>query len=138
MIASKAFIESDIKVEAFLLLAYIVLYFVSYYLEYVVNNRVNLNDKQIKTTEIVLFVAKIYNNKFIKKIARPFLIGVTVAISFLCLAFLVFPLNEDINIATISLFIIFLGILINILRKYITLGLVISRVEEYLKDLSHN
>lgn len=138
MIASKAFIESDIKVEAFLLLAYIVLYFVSYYLEYVVNNRVNLNDKQIKTTEIVLFVAKIYNNKFIKKIARPFLIGVTVAISFLCLAFLVLPLNEDIDIATISLFIIFLGILINILRKYITLGLVISRVEEYLKDLSHN
>lgn len=128
--------KSDFKVTLILLFIFIILYIASSYLKYAVNNQINLNDRQIKITRYYLSVAKFFNLKCIKYTLLSLLIGLTIALVLIFIAYLLLPLSKDTDISTLSLLIVILGIIIKTIRDYLNLGLVISKVEEYLKRLT--
>lgn len=127
--------SEEVVISTIILLVYLLLYSIIFYMEYISNNEVSLDKKQLKLTKIVLYIAEKYDHMVTRFILIP-LVGL--ALLFVIaqlLSIFISPMDGNDQISKISLLVVFGGILINILQKYLILDFAISRIKNYIKRI---
>lgn len=134
-IPTNGFDSEEVVTSTIILLVYLILYSIIFYMEYISNNQVSLDKKQLKFIKIVLYIAKIYNHLITRFILIPIVGLALLFVITQLLSIFISAIDGNEQISKISLLVVFGGILINILQKYLILDLAISRIKNYIKKI---
>lgn len=122
-IPKNGFESQDVVISIIVLLVYLLLDNSIFYMDYISSNQVSLDKKQLKLTKKVLCIDEIYYRRIVRFITTQLLL------------IFISPKDGNDQISKISLLVVFWGILINILQKYLILDLAISRIKSYIKRI---